>query len=79
MSFTSFIETCEARVKEIEAAAVSNAAAMQAHLAEAKHMLDLATKAAAAFAPTSEVTLGLEAVDKAVDMMADAVDSSAAQ
>lgn len=72
------IEQIKERISELEKGIqnlVTNHTMWTAQLAEAKHMLDLATKAAEIVAPTSCVSEALEAVDKVVDETSVMVDN----
>ncbi len=64
------IEEIKVRIAEIEAAIaklVSDHAVLTGHLGEAKHFLDMATKAAEVIAPESCVAEALEIVDNVAD------------
>lgn len=72
------IEQIKERIAELEKGIqnlVTNHTMWTAQLAEAKHMLDMATKAAEVIAPTSCVTEVLEGVDKVVDEASVIVDN----
>lgn len=72
------IEQIKERIAELEKGIqnlVTNHTMWTAQLAEAKHMLDMATKAAEVILPESCVTHAFEAVDKVVDETAAVVDN----
>jgi len=66
------IEQLQMRIKEIESFLEQSAAnhnGLIGRLNEAKHLLDMATKAADVVAPESEVTKVIDAVDHLVDAL----------
>lgn len=70
------LEQIKARIAEIEKAMndlVAQHNVLSGHLNEARHLLDLASKIAGEIAPHNPVVEGMEAVDKVVDEVGDAV------
>ncbi len=66
------IEKLQLRIKEIESTiekSVINHNGLLVRLDEARHFLDMATKAADVIAPESEVTKVIDAVDHVVDVV----------